>query len=134
MRPCCITFAVDVPIPRPIGFWLLLLPLALTVVPRGMLHHCVHEAVVHAHADERPTNTGTNCSGHVAERTPDRHQAHVQADCPICDVHILVGMPGTVLTELVAEAVASPSAATLVAGLHEVQRQVLGARGPPTRI
>ncbi|MBX2972534.1 MAG: hypothetical protein KF797_05485 [Flavobacteriales bacterium] len=114
---------------RPIAIWLLLLPLALTVVPRGMLHQCVHEAVVYAHDDA--DGTGGDCAGHAEQRTPDPHHARVEADCPICDAHVLVGVPGAVLTELAVEAVASPAAVVLAVALHEVPHPVPGARGPP---
>lgn len=119
----------DVRTLRPIALWLLLLPLALTVVPRGMLHQCVHDAVAHAHADA--DGNRTDCTGHGAERTPDQHQARVEADCPICDAHVLVGVPGMVLTELAVEAVVSLIAATRVMAVHEVPHPVSGARGPP---
>lgn len=116
---------------RSIALWLLLLPMALTVVPRGLLHDCVHGTLDEVHADAHHQEGAADCAGHGGDTSPSGQQTTVQADCPICDVHVLVALPGVVLTEGTPTSQGLLLAVTTEVRLFHAEHLVPSDRGPP---
>lgn len=109
------------------AFWLLLLPMALVVVPRQALHHCVVEAQAdangpapaqgHHHGDDGGTTDGTQ----------------VQAACAICQLHVIPAVAPTPSMPGQVEGLACPLPVLDIAHPLTTPRHLLANRGPPAR-
>ncbi len=97
--------------------------MSLVVIPRGMLHDCVHELTAELHADHA-------CAGHEEDGALDGHGS-VQAGCAICDLHLLTAVQEEVPACDPLEVIAAPVSAPETVRVYKAPRQVPADRGPP---
>lgn len=112
---------------RRAALWLLLLPMALVVVPRHMLHECMPDTVAHAHG----AHAGDRSDGPQADMGGGHGE--VRADCPICHLNIVMAVPPGPATEGWLIGVIGELPMAHVPALATAPHHLLANRGPPAR-
>lgn len=109
---------------RHAAFWLLLLPMALVVLPRHELHHCVLEG---------QTELRRHDAAHGHGPGDEAEHAEVQATCAICQLNVTLDVPPatTALGWLEGLVCVLPTPGT--DDPETAPRHLLANRGPPLR-
>lgn len=106
------------------AFWLLLLPMALVVVPRQALHHCV--------ADAR-SEVRWHDAAHAHGLGDEADHSEVQGTCAICQLNLILDVPPTPATLGWLEGLVCALPAQGTADPLTAPRHLLANRGPPAR-